>query len=104
MGGILLHDIREHLTTMKYTYTTQGTCSRRIDIEIDNGRLVDVVFTGGCHGNLQGIGALVKGMDAGEVIEKLRGIRCGAKATSCPDQLARALQQINGTCANSEKI
>lgn len=104
MGGILLHDIREYLKTMKYTYTTQGTCSRRIDIEIDNGRLVDVVFTGGCHGNLQGIGALVKGMDASEVIERLRGIRCGAKTTSCPDQLARALQQITGSCANSEKI
>lgn len=81
---------------MKHTYLTTGTCSRQIDIDLDHktNRIVDVTFTGGCHGNLQGIGRLVKGMDANEAIDRLNGIRCGTKPTSCPDQLARALSQI----------
>ena len=83
---------------MKYTYQTQGTCSKEIEIitEIDNGREVisDVKFTGGCHGNLQGIVALVKGMPCEEVISRLSGINCSNKGTSCPDQLAKALAQI----------
>ena len=78
------------------TYTTSGTCSQQIDITLDDNDIIqDVTFLGGCHGNLQGIGQLVHGMHCDEVIKKLRGIRCGYKATSCPDQLARALQQVD---------
>lgn len=77
---------------MKYTYTTQGTCSRQIEFEVDDGTILDVKFIGGCHGNLQGIGALVKGMKVQDVIDRLDGIRCRDKATSCPDQLAAALR------------
>lgn len=79
---------------MKYQHITSGTCSRMIDIEIDNGVITNVVFTGGCHGNLQGIASLVKGMTPDEVIARLKGIRCGAKQTSCPDQLAQALSRL----------
>lgn len=79
---------------MIYKYTTSGTCSREIEIDIQDGVVNDVRFTGGCHGNLQGIGALVKGMKPAEVIERLGGIRCGRKETSCPDQLSRALTEI----------
>lgn len=79
---------------MKYQYLTTGTCSRIIDFEVENGIVKDVVFTGGCHGNLQGIGALVKGMKIEDVISKLEGIRCREKTTSCPDQLAQALKGI----------
>ncbi len=78
---------------MKYAYIPKGVCSRRIDIETENGKIVDVQFTGGCHGNLQGISALVKGMDVNEAIERLAGIKCGMKKTSCPDQLAEGLKQ-----------
>lgn len=79
---------------MKFQYVTKGTCSRMIDIEIEDGVIKDVKFTGGCHGNLQGIGALVKGQRPEDVVCRLRGIRCGAKETSCPDQLALALESI----------
>lgn len=79
---------------MKYQYLTTGTCSRIIDFEVENGIVKDVVFTGGCHGNLQGIRALVKGMKIEDVISKLEGIRCREKPTSCPDQLAQALKGI----------
>lgn len=79
---------------MKYQYLTTGTCSRIIDFEVENGIVKDVVFTGGCHGNLQGIGALVKGLKIEDVISKLEGIRCREKPTSCPDQLAQALKGI----------
>jgi len=75
-------------------YKTQGTCSREIDIKLKDGRIDSVQFTGGCNGNLQGVSALVKGMTAQEAISKLKGIRCGSKPTSCPDQLARALEQM----------
>ena len=78
---------------MKTTYKTKGTCASRIELEIENGVLGDVVFTGGCNGNLQGISTLVKGMDAREAAQKLRGLRCGMKNTSCPDQLALAIEQ-----------
>jgi uncharacterized protein (TIGR03905 family) len=79
---------------MKHTYFTQGTCSRMIEFEIDeNSSLRNVVFTGGCHGNLQGISRLLEGMKVEEAIEKLEGIRCGYKLTSCPDQLAHALKE-----------
>lgn len=79
---------------MKYQYQTSGTCSRMIEIEVSDGKIVDVAFVGGCHGNLQGIGSLVRGMRPEDVIERLRGIKCGSKPTSCPDQLAIALEQI----------
>lgn len=74
-------------------YKTQGVCSQLINYDIDdNGKVHNVSFVGGCNGNLQGIGKLVEGMSADEVIERLEGIKCGFKNTSCPDQLAKALQ------------
>lgn len=73
-------------------YKTQGTCSQYIDFDLEDGIIKNVVFTGGCNGNLKGIGALVEGMPATEAIKRLTGIRCGFKATSCPDQLAKALE------------
>lgn len=79
---------------MKYTYKTKGTCSREIIFEIEDGILKNVEFVGGCNGNLKGIGALVEGMEIEDVIEKLEGITCGFKQTSCPDQLAKALKEI----------
>lgn len=78
---------------MKLTYYPQGTCSMQIDLEIEDNRIRNVQFYGGCNGNLQGISRLVKGMDVDEAISKLSGIRCGYKNTSCPDQLATALRQ-----------
>ena len=80
------------------TYKTKGTCSTLIDIEMepDQHTIKSVAFTGGCNGNLQGIGRLVEGMPVDEVISRLRGIRCGMKPTSCPDQLAKALRQALG--------
>ena len=79
---------------MKYQYKTQGTCSRLIEIEIENGVIGDVSFVGGCNGKLQGISALIRGQKPENVIKRLEGIRCGAKPTSCPDQLATALKTI----------
>lgn len=79
---------------MKYHYKTSGTCSRGIEIEINNGIISSVTFNGGCHGNTQGIASLVAGMTPQQVIKRLGGIQCGAKGTSCPDQLAKALQEI----------
>lgn len=73
---------------------TSGTCSRAIEIEVEEGVVKDVKFEGGCHGNTQGIASLVKGMKADEVITRLKGIQCGKKGTSCPDQLAKALETI----------
>ena len=78
---------------MKYTYQTSGTCSREILFEIEDGKVKNVQYIGGCNGNLKGIGALIEGMDAQEAITRLEGITCGPKATSCPDQLATALKQ-----------
>lgn len=78
---------------MKFTYRTRGTCSSQIQFEIENHKLKNVVYIGGCNGNLQGIGKLVEGMDVDEVREKLRGISCGGRPTSCPDQLARAIEE-----------
>ncbi|MBO7579670.1 MAG: TIGR03905 family TSCPD domain-containing protein [Prevotella sp.] len=75
-------------------YQTSGTCSQQIDLDIDDdGRVRNVQFLGGCNGNLQGVSRLVEGMKVEEVKERLGGIRCGYKNTSCPDQLARALEQ-----------
>ena len=87
---------------MKYTYYTQGTCSSQIDFELDEqGVIRNVQFTGGCHGNLQGISVLLRGMSATDAIAKLQGIRCGYKNTSCPDQLANALSQAINSRTNS---
>lgn len=74
-------------------YKTSGTCSQLIDFEVEDDIIKSVAFTGGCNGNLKGISALVSGMKVDEAIAKLKGIKCGYKNTSCPDQLARALEQ-----------
>ena len=79
---------------MKLTYKTSGVCSRSIDLEVEDGIVIDVKFNGGCNGNTQGISALVKGMKVADVIEKLQGIKCGFKNTSCPAQLAEALKTL----------
>ena len=81
----------------RFTYRTQGVCSRSIDIEIEDGVIIDVTYHGGCSGNTQGIGALVRGMRAEDAAERLAGIRCGFKPTSCPDQLSRALREYLDT-------
>lgn len=79
---------------MKYSYATNGTCSRRIDITLnDNGVIEEVVFDSGCPGNTHGVAALVKGMTADEAIARLEGIDCRGRGTSCPDQLAKALRE-----------
>ncbi|MBQ8884032.1 MAG: TIGR03905 family TSCPD domain-containing protein [Oscillospiraceae bacterium] len=79
---------------MEYSYKTKGTCSREIHFEVEDGILKNVEFIGGCNGNLKGIGSLVEGMEVEDVIERLEGITCGFKPTSCPDQLAKALKEI----------
>lgn len=80
-------------------YQTKGTCSTSIDLEVEEGKIKFVEFFGGCNGNLKGIASLVTGMDIDEAISKLKGIRCGFKSTSCPDQLAHALEKIkNESC------
>ena len=78
---------------MRYEYKTQGTCSQRILFEIEDGILHNVQFLGGCNGNLKGIGSLVEGMPAQQVVERLEGTTCGMKPTSCPDQLAKAIKE-----------
>ena len=78
---------------MEYTFVPKGVCSQRMDITLEDGIVKDLKVTGGCHGNLQGICALVKGRPAEEVIETLRGIDCRGKGTSCPDQLSRGLRE-----------
>lgn len=81
------------------TYQTKGTCSTSIDVEVEDGKIKFVQFFGGCNGNLKGIASLVTGMEVDDAISKLKGIRCGFKPTSCPDQLAHALEQIKeGNC------
>ncbi|MDE7055242.1 MAG: TIGR03905 family TSCPD domain-containing protein [Oscillospiraceae bacterium] len=76
---------------MTYTYSPTGVCSSRIDLELEDGVIRSVAFTGGCNGNLQGICRLVTGMKAKDAIHRLAGIQCGHKPTSCPDQLTKAL-------------
>lgn len=78
---------------MSHSYKTQGVCSRNITFDIIDGRVYNVRFDGGCNGNTQGISGLVDGMPVDEVIKRLSGIRCGFKGTSCPDQLAKALEK-----------
>lgn len=76
----------------KYEYRPTGVCSRQIFLELDGDKIVNVSFLGGCNGNLQGISSLVKGMKITDAIDRLKGIDCGGKGTSCPDQLSKALQ------------
>ena len=77
----------------KISYTTKGVCSRRINIAVEDGIVKEVVFEGGCAGNTKGVAALCVGLTVDEVINRLSGIRCGFKSTSCPDQLAKALSE-----------
>ncbi len=79
---------------MKFTYKTNGVCSRSIDLEVEDGIVTNVKFNGGCSGNTQGISLLVKGMKVEDVIQRLEGIKCGFKNTSCPAQLAEALKTL----------
>ena len=78
---------------MTYTYQPRGVCSRKMTVDVEDGVIRDVRIEGGCSGNLQGISKLVVGMRAEDAIARMRGIRCGVKSTSCPDQLALALEQ-----------
>ena len=77
---------------MTYTYRPRGVCSQLMEIETEDNKIVSLRVMGGCDGNLQGISRLVEGMEVEEVIRRLEGVRCGRKATSCPDQLAQALK------------
>ena len=80
---------------MHHTYKTKGTCSTQIDFDIENNKIYNVKYTGGCNGNLKAIASLVEGQEIEKVIERLNGITCGFKKTSCGDQLAKALEEIN---------
>ena len=81
---------------MRYECKPSGVCSRNISFDVEDGVVKNVVYTGGCNGNLQGIGKLVEGMKVDEVIARLDGIKCGVRSTSCPDQLAKALRKSIG--------
>lgn len=82
------------MSTTKYIYITSGICSRRIFIELDDQKkITNVQFEGGCSGNTQGLSKMVCGLNAADVVKKLKGIKCGFKSSSCPDQLATALEQ-----------
>lgn len=82
---------------MHYDYKPRGVCSQKIEFDIEEGILKNVKYVGGCNGNLKGIGSLVEGMKVEEVIERLEGIKCGIKQSSCPDQLARALREVSNS-------
>ena len=82
----------ERKMTMQYTYKTKGTCSQMITFDVNDNIVTNVQFFGGCNGNLKGIAKLVEGMNIDEVIARVEGVTCGMKATSCPDQLAKALK------------
>ena len=84
-----------------YTYYPKGTCSKQMEVDLEDGVIKDVRVLGGCNGNLQGISKLVDGMPIDEVIARLDGIHCGMKQTSCPDQLANALKQAKQKLAES---
>lgn len=79
---------------MGYTYRTSGTCASKIEFDVENGLVRNVKFTGGCNGNLKAIAALVEGQPKDKVISLLKGIKCGFKDTSCSDQLAKALEEV----------
>lgn len=76
-----------------YSYKTQGVCSKKIDFDIIDNKVVNVSFLGGCDGNLQGLSNLIEGMNVNEAIKRLKGIHCGSNSTSCPDQLSKALEE-----------
>lgn len=78
---------------MQFEYKTKGTCSQKIFFDVEDGKVHNVQFLGGCNGNLKGIGSLVEGMNIDDVIARLEGTTCGMKSTSCPDQLAKALKE-----------
>lgn len=80
-------------------YKTRGTCSRMIILDIEDGVITNCSFVGGCAGNTAGISSLVKGMKTEEVVEKLKGVKCGFKSTSCPDQLAKAIEEALGSAS-----
>lgn len=101
-GHIPLKDDHTKGKVFDMKYKTKGTCSQLIDLEVDGDVISSVSFTGGCNGNLKGIAALVKGMEVDEAISRLKGIRCGLKSTSCPDQLAHALEQYRAQTAESD--
>ena len=86
-----------------FTYRTRGTCSSQIQFTIEDGVLHDVRYTGGCSGNTQGVSKLTEGMNAEEVIARLKGIRCGFKQTSCPDQLACAVEEALHSMREAEE-
>jgi len=75
------------------TYKTHGVCSRQIDIDIEDGVIIKAQYTGGCSGNTQGVAALISGMTVEEAVKRLKGIHCGPRPTSCPDQMAKALEE-----------
>lgn len=79
---------------MTFDYTPKGVCSRKFTIEVEDGKIGDIAIVGGCSGNLQGLAALLKGMDVEDAVKRMEGIRCGFKSTSCPDQMAHALKTI----------
>lgn len=79
---------------MRYTYKTKGVCSSTINFEVEDDVITSLQFVGGCNGNLKGISSLCVGMKVQDIIERLEGIKCGFKSTSCPDQLAKALKDI----------
>ena len=84
---------KEYKMNKHIEYKTKGTCSRMVILDIEDGVITDCEFVGGCAGNTQGVAALVKGMKAEDAAKKIKGIRCGFKPTSCPDQLARAIEE-----------
>lgn len=88
-GQVQVHDGEKQLL-----YKTTGTCCQYIEVAVKDNKLTKCCFYGGCNGNTQGVAKLVTGMDTKEVIKRLDGIRCGTKCTSCPDQLCRALEQL----------
>ena len=87
-----------------YEYKTSGTCSKAIRFDIKDGRIHSISFEGGCDGNLKALGILAEGMDAAGVAEKLKNLRCGRRATSCGDQLAKAIAQAAGEAAHESKV
>ena len=78
---------------MRHKYRTKGTCSQSIEFDLENGIISNIRFTGGCMGNTQGVAALAEGMKAEDVIDRCKGIQCGFRGTSCPDQLAKAIEE-----------
>ena len=82
-----------------FQYNTHGVCAKSIYFEIEDNKVKSVSYVGGCNGNLKGISSLVEGMEIDEAISRLEGITCGAKKTSCPDQLAKALKAYKEECA-----